>query len=79
MDFPTIYSGRDYSGVIWRGISRARNRYEWPESNVEVGMKKLLGCDYLTKLLEDEFCVMKIPFELKIKLLGEKRYRERCK
>lgn len=79
MGLPTKHKNRDYSKAIDKAIYRARSRYDYPDSNVAMGMKKLLGRGYYAQLLEEEFCAIKIPIKLKIKLMGEKQYYDRCK
>ena len=79
MEMPTRYKNRDYSKVINEAIYRAMSRYDYPDSSAGMGLKKLLGRGYYAMLLEEEICGIKIPIKLKIELMGEKQYYERCK
>ena len=79
MEIPTKHGKRDYSKIINTAIHRARRRYDYPENNSAMGMKKILGRSYYAQLLEEELFDIKIPIKLKIKLIGKERYDELVK
>lgn len=76
MEIPTQYNGRDYSNEVNSAIQKARTEFSYPTSNQNTGLKQTMGRGFYTMLLEQEIKRAKIPKGLKMKLIGEEKFRK---